>query len=163
MDLFCGLIVYDESTGISLWCVVFQRPSLTSKRDGGFAHGAGQACGRRASLGKGGPCQTSPPPIPQLPPLLVVLGDALTFEGEYQEARAVFQRCLELVPEHATALRGACRLGQLIVDYSLGQHEKAHKGVLELLQGPPLFPQDRLKARRLLLSTLLGMRRLGEA
>lgn len=100
---------------------------------------------------------------PNYPPLLVLLGDALTFEGDDEEARAVFQRCLDLVPEHATALRGSCRLGQLIVDSNLGQHQRAHQGVLELLQGPPLYQQDRFKARRLLFHLLLGMGRLHEA
>lgn len=92
---------------------------------------------------------------PDYPPLLLLLGNAQLFEGDFSEAQATLDRCLALVPEAMPKLKGACACRRVAVDYSRGEVQKASEAALELLKHGQLWFEDRFHTRLLAANSLL--------
>ncbi|MFN3412716.1 MAG: tetratricopeptide repeat protein [Thermoanaerobaculum sp.] len=99
---------------------------------------------------------------PDYPPLLLLLGNAQLFEGEFSQAQVTLDRCLALVPDTMPKLKGACACRRVAVDYSRGEVKKASEAALELLQHGQLWFEDRFHTRLLVANSLLFTGKLRE-
>lgn len=101
---------------------------------------------------------------PDHPHLLLLLGGALLFEGEWEKAREVLGRAVAQAPAEGRYLRGAAQLRLAILDgHFPNTRERARTRVEALLAGDHLTHGDRQRARLTLVRLLGAAMQLAEA
>lgn len=101
---------------------------------------------------------------PEHPTLLFLLGGALIFEGEWEDARSALDLALGRVPAEAGRLRASIQLNMAVLDGHLpDRREQARQQLEALLAGSDLTPGERLRARLSLVRALSAAGRLREA
>ncbi len=101
---------------------------------------------------------------PDYPPLLLLLGGALIFSGQWEEARVTLNRTWALLPAEARAMRAVARFRLAIVDAHVPDRlEQVRRALEQLLKEGDLPPTEHVRAQLALVRQLGIAGELAEA